>query len=153
MLKNQFYTNIKELYFPQLPEELENKVHNIVKDYVEKDKLTKSFTWTNDDVSEINQWAWKNISKDLHFGIFIIDRDIEIHVDRYSNTKLSYYLNLGGDDVTSTFYRDREGNQLLEQTIIQNKKWYTFNAQVWHTVQNVTKLRYGISTSINHIDF
>ena len=151
MLKNKFYTSLKEFFLPPVPAELEDKIHSAVANYVKNNGLQTRFTWMDYNIDEINQWAWKNISPDVYFGIQIItDEGLGIHQDQSSHIKLLYYLDTGGNNVTTTFYADPDGKVILESHVIPAKKWFSFDTQVWHDVKNVESLRYALVATVNY---
>lgn len=81
------------------------------------------------------------------------------HCDRVRRTAINYLLDLGGDQVTTTFYKQqRSTNDLslsenviydavepLESVQIPRDVWHTFDPQRFHSVENITGRRHYLS--------
>ena len=81
------------------------------------------------------------------------------HCDRNRRVAINYLLNLGGDDVVTTFYHQTRktndlsrGENLLYQHVtelethrIPSKQWHAFDPQRYHSVENITERRYYVS--------
>jgi len=77
------------------------------------------------------------------------------HCDKMRYTAVNYLLSAGGDSVTTTFYQESRTTDNLDladhlqyenvtvdqQHIIPTDRWYAFNAQKFHSVENITGRR------------
>jgi len=81
------------------------------------------------------------------------------HCDRIRQVGINYLLSLGGNNVVTSFYNEKRVNynlskgenldynkvSLSSQFVFPQEKWYTFNAQKYHSVENIEDERYYFS--------
>lgn len=76
------------------------------------------------------------------------------HCDRLRNIAINYYIDLGGDDVSTQFYDytrtddttvseniSKDSVNLLDSYTFQRNKWYCYNVQQCHSVENIETTR------------
>lgn len=82
------------------------------------------------------------------------------HIDRGRALAINYYIELGGDQVETTFYNITEEvnlaksmnftyqevqNQKIGSVIFNERSWYAFNVCQCHSVENIKTTRYFFS--------
>jgi hypothetical protein len=85
------------------------------------------------------------------------------HCDRIRQVGINYLLSTGGVNVVTSFYNEKRINynlstgesldynkvSLSSQFVFPQEKWYAFNTQKYHSVENIENERYGICLMIN----
>lgn len=83
------------------------------------------------------------------------------HCDRIRRVAINMLLDTGGDRVVTTLYKQtRQGHDLsagenldydkvdiIDQQVVPQDTWYAFDAQRYHSVENITSTRYYLSLS------
>jgi hypothetical protein len=80
------------------------------------------------------------------------------HIDRRRALAINYYIDLGGDQVTTSFYDfndevhpDASSNfqytdfKKLGHCVFEKNQWYAYNVSQCHSVENITGTRYFLS--------
>lgn len=83
------------------------------------------------------------------------------HIDRYRALAINYYINLGGDQVQTSFYDYEESTQITESKnfqysdfkkighcIFDKQHWYAYNVSQCHSIENITDTRYFLSIAL-----
>ena len=78
-----------------------------------------------------------------HIFYQYIGKDLGIHTDFGRKTAHNYIIELGGDNVITKWYD--ENDQVIEQHIIEKKRWHKLIVDVKHNAENITSDRYAIS--------
>lgn len=88
------------------------------------------------------------------------------HSDRVRIIHVNYYVDLGGDDVTTVFYDkvdpvdDEAGGYVLSHSDLpkvtgsikfKSNQWYLFNSRNYHSVENITGTRYILGFSFKYM--
>lgn len=63
---------------------------------------------------------------------------------------INFLLNLGGDNVLTSFYND--DNQLIYEETIDIHKWHWFSTKTNHCIKNISGRRAAISLSVENPD-
>jgi hypothetical protein len=163
--------NYKKLYLPTLPrdilQDIQNSIqtnHSMVVDenalgeaikFRDKDpkivdgqlqKSTDIYVWVMAS-DTVQQWCNQNISPDMYWYIQVMRTNLPIHKDLVTTCKLNYIIKTGGDEAVTNFYD--ENKQLIETVRCDQYCWYTLNAQVYHSVDNISQPpRISLSGSI-----
>jgi hypothetical protein len=119
---------IKELNLPKLPAELEAMV-------LEYKNPGPGYQWITAN-SDITDWCNQNICPTTHWGIQLINRNIAVHTDTYSQVKINYIVETGGDPVTN-FYDNN--NNLTDSIVCKPKTWYIMKTDQLHEVVNMNR--------------
>ena len=182
--KDLFFLNL-----PDLPKTVDQKLYEICKSVkTDNDRLNSfrnSFNFNGDlttialqeyNTDQIKQIPKKILTelKDIYSPIFReevhvslgIARSIEStksltppHCDRKRHVAINYILKSGGDNVVTTFYKEKRKNSDLNTgesldydqvsfsscCVLPERKWHTFNAQQYHSVENIKTERYYFS--------
>ena len=100
----------------------------------------------------------ENINKnDSHTGCY------PPHSDRLRHVVLNYYVELGGENVVTTFYdkyddpTDKVGGyvvkygdlNIMNQYITKKGTWYNFNSRQYHSVENIEDRRIILSIAVD----
>lgn len=86
------------------------------------------------------------------------------HCDRHRQVAINYLLQTGGSSVTTTLYTEtRKSNDLStgenldynkvtahSKTVLPLKKWHAFNAQRYHSVEDIEGDRFYFSLILHH---
>lgn len=130
------YHFVNELKLPKLPEELEHycfqtieSTSSMVTDY------RTSFFNIYPVVAPLQSWLSEHVME-FPWIVQTFTGDCEMHVDRTSTTNLLYFLDMGGEDVITTFYHE-DDQSVLERVKLEPRKWYTFKADILHGVENI----------------
>jgi len=80
------------------------------------------------------------------------------HIDRQRALAINYYIDLGGEQVTTSFYDfndevqpDASSNfqytdyKKLGHCVFEKNRWYAYNVSQCHSVENITGTRYFLS--------
>lgn len=80
------------------------------------------------------------------------------HIDRRRSLAINYYFDLGGQDVTTSFYDFSDTIQIdassnfqyndfkkIGHCIFDKNQWYAYNVSRCHSVENITGTRYFLS--------
>lgn len=95
-------------------------------------------------------------------GIMVNDNKVSAclppHIDRARALAINYYLELGGDNVTTAFYNISKPTDVNsahnvtyqeagspQETYVFSKNWYAYNVNRCHSVENVTNKRIFLS--------
>lgn len=78
-----------------------------------------------------------------HIFYQYIGKNLGIHTDFGRKTAINYIIELGGNNVITKWYD--ENNQVIEQHIIEQKRWHKLIVDVKHNAENITSDRYAIS--------
>lgn len=83
------------------------------------------------------------------------------HTDRYRSLAINYYIDLGGDDVQTSFYDHNEPTHLTKATnfryadvdkighcIFDKDRWYAYNVSQCHSVENIISTRCFLSIGL-----
>jgi hypothetical protein len=99
-------------------------------------------------IDPLQTWLSNNIME-AQWGIQTFTGDAEMHVDRTNTTNLLYFLEMGGDDVITTFYHE-DDHSILETVKLQPRIWYAFKSDILHSVSNIEagKTRIAFHTAI-----
>lgn len=65
-----------------------------------------------------------------------INADTIIHVDHNRIEAINYIVSSGGNNVITSFYNDNL--DLIEDILIEEKKWHRLRVDVKHSVRNIT---------------
>jgi hypothetical protein len=85
------------------------------------------------------------------------------HCDRIRQVGINYLLSTGGVNVMTSFYNEKRINynlskgenldynkvSLSSQFVFPQEKWYVFNTQKYHSVENIENERYYFSLMLN----
>jgi hypothetical protein len=77
------------------------------------------------------------------------------HCDKYRKTAINYLLSLGGNSVTTSFYKQTRQSSSLDlaehlcyrdvdvetQHVLPLQQWHAFDVQTFHSVENITDRR------------
>ena len=142
---------IRYLNFPQIPPELISTLSKNVDDYQTKgfglpyQSATEYYWWSDDNNEKINAWCKENISRDMYFA-FQFMKNLPIHKDVVTKVKLSYIVDPGGDDVTTTFYDEKRA--VTHSYVIEPLRWHVLNVGNFHSVSNVSGQRFSVTGRI-----
>jgi len=179
--KNTFKMDSKllSLKIPPLPKELATRLQSVSKEYIPD---TDAKQWIEDFHSNQILAVASTTITDIHDNIqeeinsiyspyfnqpvhALLGKLVNIqgsgsaqsppHCDRYRQTAINYILELGGENVSTCFYKEKRKdmdfskaeNALYTDIELDFKKhlatdtWYSFNVQEYHSVENITGTR------------
>jgi hypothetical protein len=136
------YHFINELKLPPIPSDMEQYCYQSLTDSTVTDERASFFN-IYVVVDPLQTWLNENVM-DIQWKIQTFTGDADMHVDRTSTTNLLYFLDMGGDDVVTTFYHEDDHTQ-LESMKLQPRIWYTFKSDILHTVTNIESGRTRIA--------
>lgn len=93
-------------------------------------------TWERDKVPNIF----------LSFRYQVIRKGIPKHIDAQRKSILNYIINTGGDNVITKWYDSNDN--VIEQVIVQEKKWYRMKTDINHTIEGMTSDRLMLTVSL-----
>lgn len=131
-----FYTQI--LKFPRLPDHLVEVAYQCIKEYQVSDAFEKTgnYRWYP-ALPELQEWLNANVLEgDWGVQTNIDDKDLAVHVDRFTPTRILYTLDPGGPNVTTTFYQD-DRSTVIESSVLQPHTWYALKTDVYHSAQGI----------------
>jgi|SRR5476651_494711 len=130
------YHFINELKLPPVPTHLEQYGYQT---------LTETQSTVVDDrtsffniytvIEPLQTWLLDNVMA-AQWSIQTFTSDASMHVDRTNTTNLLYFLEMGGDDVITTFYHE-DDHSVLETVKLQPRIWYSFKSDILHSVSNI----------------
>jgi len=135
---------IKHMHFPKLPAELEEHVRNFV---LQQTPRPSTYSWFHAD-EVISDWCSKNICEARGWGIQVMRHNLEPHCDRFSKTKINYWIDLGGDNVITSWVDPLDNDVIIESIVCDAKTWYILDVGRTHKVSGLTGHRIGISGMI-----
>jgi len=91
----------------------------------------------------VQEWAKKNISTDMYWGIQIITGNMPKHKDIDTRVKFNYIIQTGGSDVLTGFYSD--DGQLIETVNFVPYTWYLMDVATAHSVVGVESTRISLT--------
>lgn len=96
----------------------------------------------NDDLRD---YLKKEFPKTFSFGVQKILNGQKIHIDHKRNTVYNFIIETGGSDVTTCFWSDLQGSELLKEVKIEPMRWHKLNVTIPHSVKNITAERIAIT--------
>lgn len=129
---------IKELNLPKLPAELEDMVRSY------KHDMGPPYEWITAN-QELTDWCNQNVCPMTHWGVQLINRNMGIHTDTYSQVKINYIVDTGGDPITN-FYDNN--NTLIDSIVCKPQTWYIMKTDQLHEVVNVKGFRISLAGKI-----
>lgn len=126
------------LKFPRLPDHLIDLALGSIQEYEVLDEFEKTGNYRWHPLHpEVQEWLNANILEG-HWGIQtnIDDKDLAVHVDRFTPTRILYTLDPGGPNVTTTFYENDRVTP-IESTVLQTHTWYALKSDVFHAVHGI----------------
>ena len=194
MNKMNFY---KKLNFPEIPAEillnLKNKLYNtvVVPDigygitHIKNNKSLVSckYIYSHIACEDFELWLKHNIP-DVSIDSALMQSQHSInnlpsthivHTDIERRSSLNYIIDTGGEDVTTSWYKEKNKNlhresksinqqsdsgfvnydnlELLESVNFQKNNWYVIDTRILHDVDNITNIRRSISINLFHRDY
>ena len=159
-------TFVKELDLPSIPVELEEECYAQITDngYIASAGFTKYSVSDN-----LKKWLELNVISKLE-NYLVADISIQTisssyritpHIDGAGEVSVFYILDLGGDDVQTSWFlqsgypliRDRtvrniktfDDVEMCFTTRLQPKKWVLLQSNILHNVTNITTLRTSVA--------
>ena len=167
----------KELNFPRIPEELIQEVYDSLKNpcaYITSGASIDNKNWQYDfyePTNALNQWLVDNIQPRgpwRGFAVQTLTGDVPAHTDwPHEATKLLYLVELGGQDIHTSWYQTKQEDflkpatnaggavvdpslctedNLLFRAQFETHKWYELKVNVLHYVDNIETTRISVAT-------
>jgi len=148
-----FYTQV--LKFPRLPDHLVQKALDSIRDYEVQDEFEKTgnYRWHLLD-PQVQEWLNTNVLEGA-WGIQTNtdDKDLDVHVDRFTPTRILYTLDPGGPNVTTTFY-ENDRKTVIESIVLQPHTWYALKTDIYHAAHGIvpgqTRIAITVRFFTNH---
>ena len=131
---------IQYLNFPQIPQELVDKLTLNFDQYQKVSHDPEVWFWSDSFNQEINEWGQKNICSKMYFAFHHMIPGSQIHKDS-TKLKLNYLISLGGSNVITNFY-DEDKTTILNSYCVEPHRWHLFKADEWHGVENIEPEKY-----------
>lgn len=140
---------IQYLNLPTIPQEI---VDTIIQNPEVHRKATNQvkhgdfYIWSDYNNQSLNAWCQENICAEMYFAFQMMNKDVPIHKDNITKTKLSYLVDTGGNNVITSFYDDN--HILLDSYCIEPNRWHILKADTCHAVDNISNVRFSITSRI-----
>jgi len=123
---------VRYLNLPPIPDSVINTLN---RDYTQYE-FTDSKIWSKSFNDSINEWCKKNICEDMYYAFQIIQKDVPIHKDNVTVTKINYIIDTGGPQVATRFWNE-DRTEILQSEILEPNRWHIMKVDVYHDVFNV----------------
>lgn len=140
---------IQYLNLPPIPTEI---LASIPQDFAlyqgQTAKRFDTYLWSDAHNKQLNQWCQDNICSEMYFGFQIITGDIPAHKDVGTQTKITYLIHTGGDQVATEFFDDQ--HNLIASYKIESGRWHVLKADALHSVSNIEpgQVRFSVTGRI-----
>lgn len=147
---------ISYLNFPPVPKHLTDKLSRNIDDYpnsvyrewhFDGHPGENRFIRSDDGCEELSKWCKENISDDVEWGVQLyVGSHMPLHVDPGYSVKLSFIVDLGGDNAVTEFF-DKDMN-LVYSRVIEPNRWFLIKTDVLHQVRNIESHRFTVTSAI-----
>lgn len=137
---------IQYINLPKVPEDI---ILDLPKDInLYQTQGNGNYHWTESHNAKLNEWAQKNICREMYFAFQLMTGDLPIHKDIGTLTKFVYIIEPGGSTVLTKFWDDEYN--LLDEYVIEKNQWHILKADTNHSVEGIetNKLRWSITARI-----
>ena len=143
----------RALNLPSLPQSVMDQINFNYQDYLNYNRLDfspencmdndllppdkKRNTHSHINTELLDEWCRENVSESMSFFWMLRSyRDQKKHKDTVTKTKLIYVIDTGGDNVTTTWYKEDQ-TTVLQHIQLQPHRWYILKTDMCHQVQGV----------------
>lgn len=127
---------VRYLNLPKIPGEIMAKINFNFEEYDRKSRYRNGGFWSDSFNEEINKWCQENVCDSIYYAFQVFPKDLHIHKDTGTKTKLIYLLQEGGSNVVTTWY-DEDQTTVLQSVRIPLHTWVLFKADAFHGVTGV----------------
>ena len=101
------------------------------------------------NLPKLRQWLEGNVAP-LVWHLSLFKRDMYIHKDPRTRSRIIYILDPGGENVVTRYYDD-DKQTLLETESLGRENWVVMNAARYHDVQGIApgQYRYAITARVH----
>lgn len=135
--------NFEYINLPKIPDELIPELYQSIKD----DDVRQSYIGYTlyHFKPNLKQFILNLFGEGFTCAIQVIAGEQPIHIDYGREVAHNYIIDLGGEHVTTSFYKDLTGLDKLENICIEPHRWHKLNVSVPHGVEGIITKRISIT--------
>ena len=134
------------LELPPLPIELHKEAHDIVltgEDLFHRNDPNYQVFDASDAIKDFVRPLFPEFHK-FNIRVQVIRNEPGIHVDHNRDYAHNFLIDLGGDNVVTSFF-ENSTNKLIASHVIEKHRWHRLNVTQKHNVTNITGNRIAIT--------